>query len=97
VGLWLRGPYRWLLDEYVLGDRAMARALFEPTALRQLVAEHLAGENHSERLWSLINLEVWHRIFIDGEEAGHVIVDEARRHDSHGTPRPRPAARVQTA
>jgi asparagine synthase (glutamine-hydrolysing) len=97
VGRWLRGPYRWLLDEYVLGDRAMARALFEPTALRQLVAEHLAGENHSERLWSLINLEVWHRIFIDGEEAGHVIVDEARRHDSHGTSRPRPAARVQTA
>ena len=97
VGRWLRGPYRWLLDEYVLGDRAMARALFEPTALRQLVAEHLAGANHSERLWSLVNLEVWHRIFIDGEEAGHVMVDEARSHDSHGTSRPRHAARVQTA
>jgi asparagine synthase (glutamine-hydrolysing) len=97
VGRWLRGPYRWLLDEYVLGDRATARALFEPAALQRLVAEHLAGENHSERLWSLINLEVWHRIFIDGEDAGQVVVEETRGHDLRGMSRPRRAARVQTA
>jgi len=69
VGRWLRGPYRWLIDEYVLGERAAARDLFEPATVRRLVAAHLSGENHSERLWSLINLEVWQRIFIDGEEA----------------------------
>ncbi|HKW46897.1 MAG TPA: asparagine synthase (glutamine-hydrolyzing), partial [Gemmatimonadaceae bacterium] len=57
VGRWLRGPYRWLLDEYLLGERATARVLFEPSVVRRVVSEHLAGVNHSERLWALINLE----------------------------------------
>jgi len=74
VGRWLRGPYRWVLEEFVLGDRAAARDLFEPMVVRQLVAAHLAGENHSQRLWSLINLEVWQRIFLDGEEPEHVLM-----------------------
>src|SRR5438046_2224012 len=66
VGRWLRGPYRWLVDEFVLGERAAARDLFDPEVVRQIVARHQGGENHSERLWSLINLEVWQRIFLDG-------------------------------
>ena len=97
VGRWLRGPYRWMLDEYVLGDRSTARALFEPAALQQLVAEHLAGENHSERLWSLINLEVWHRIFIDGENAGDVMIDGTHHREPDMASRARHAGRVQTA
>ncbi|HEX4468305.1 MAG TPA: asparagine synthase (glutamine-hydrolyzing) [Gemmatimonadaceae bacterium] len=72
IGRWLCGPYRWLIDEYVLGERAIARDLFEPEAVRRLVAAHLSGENHSEHLWSLINLEMWQRIFLDGEDARHV-------------------------
>jgi hypothetical protein len=30
VGAWFRGPYRHLVEEYVLGSRALARGLFEP-------------------------------------------------------------------
>jgi asparagine synthase (glutamine-hydrolysing) len=68
VGAWLRGPYRPLLDEFVLGARARARGLFEPAAVKALVDSHTAGEpRHDERLWSLINLEIWQRIFLDGE------------------------------
>jgi asparagine synthase (glutamine-hydrolysing) len=68
VAPWLRGQWRYLLDEYVLGDRARSRGLFNEVELRRLVAEHDAGvRNHAERLWSLINLEVWQRVFLDGE------------------------------
>jgi asparagine synthase (glutamine-hydrolysing) len=68
VGAWLRGPYRFVLDELVLGPRALARGLFDGAALRRLVASHSSGEaNHAERLWSLINLELWHRLQLDGE------------------------------
>jgi asparagine synthase (glutamine-hydrolysing) len=68
VGTWLRGPYRFVLDELVLGERALARGLFDATALRGLVASHVSGEaNHAERLWSLINLELWQRMQLDGE------------------------------
>ena len=73
VGRWLRGPYRWLVDEFVLGERAAARDLFDPEVVRQIVARHQGGENHSERLWSLINLEVWQRIFLDGEDHQHIV------------------------
>jgi asparagine synthase (glutamine-hydrolysing) len=68
VGAWLRGPFRPLLDEFVLGPRAAARGLFEPAAVRAIVDSHTRGEQrHDERLWSLINLEIWQRIFLDGE------------------------------
>jgi asparagine synthase (glutamine-hydrolysing) len=68
VGRWLRGPFRPLLDEYVLGERALARGLFDADALRLLVSRHSSGaENHDERLWSLLNLEIWQRIYLDGE------------------------------
>jgi asparagine synthase (glutamine-hydrolysing) len=68
IGAWLRGPYRHVLDEFVLGHRALARGLFDEEALKRLVASHVSGEaNHSERLWSLINLEMWQRMQFDGE------------------------------
>jgi asparagine synthase (glutamine-hydrolysing) len=70
VGAWFRGAYRHILDEYVLGERAAARGLFEPAYVRSLVARHQAGENHTERLWSLVNVEIWLRQFMDGEALG---------------------------
>jgi asparagine synthase (glutamine-hydrolysing) len=69
VGRWFRGEFRHLVDEYVLSDRARARGLFDPSAVRALVEQHQRAEaNHTERLWSLVNLEMWQRIFFDGEE-----------------------------
>jgi asparagine synthase (glutamine-hydrolysing) len=69
VGAWFRGAHRPVLGEYVLGERALARGIFEPAALRSIVDRHVrGGENHAERLWALVTLEMWQRIFIDGEE-----------------------------
>jgi asparagine synthase (glutamine-hydrolysing) len=68
VGAWFRGPFRHLLDEYVLGERATERGLFDKSFVRELVRQHQAGANHSERLWSLVNMEIWQRRFIDCEE-----------------------------
>jgi hypothetical protein len=47
----------------------MGRGTFDPRALRERVARHQAGENHSERLWALVTLEMWQRQFVDGETA----------------------------
>lgn len=68
VGTWLRGQFRHLLDEYVLSARAMERGIYEPEFVQNLVARHQAGENHAERLWMLINFEIWQRRFLDGEQ-----------------------------
>ena len=67
VGEWLRGPWRHLLSEFVASPRARDRQLFQPHAVDQVIAEHIAGVNHSERLWALLNFEIWARIFLDGE------------------------------
>lgn len=71
LGKWFRGAYASVLDEYVLSSRAADRGIFQPDFVRSLVDQHQRGvANHSERLWSLVNLEMWFRRFIDGENAG---------------------------
>ncbi len=72
VGTWFRGPWQHLLQEFVVSQRALARGLFTPEVVRGLVAAHVAGENHSERLWALLTLEIWHRIFLDGEDPASI-------------------------
>ena len=68
VGSWFRNGFRWVIDEYILSDRALSRGLFEPDFVRNLVKRHqVGGENHSERLWALLTFEIWLRQFIDGE------------------------------
>jgi asparagine synthase (glutamine-hydrolysing) len=68
VGVWLRGAFRHLVDDYVLSPRTRARNIFNADYVQNLVARHMSGENHDERLWALINFEIWQRRFIDGEE-----------------------------
>ena len=67
VGNWFRGEFKHIVDEYVLGSRALDRGIFDAGFVRSLVARHNAGENHDERIWSLVNFEIWQRRFIDGE------------------------------
>jgi len=76
VGAWFRGPYRHVVQDCVLGERAAARGIFARDAVERIVREHDAGElDHSERLWSLVNLELWHRIFLDGEAPSDMALD----------------------
>ncbi|MGH8318294.1 MAG: asparagine synthase (glutamine-hydrolyzing) [Steroidobacteraceae bacterium] len=67
VGAWLRGRWRPLLDEYLLSPRLNERRIFDSQAIETLTREHLAGANHSERLWALLTFEIWARIYLDGE------------------------------
>ncbi len=67
IGQWFRGEFKHIIDEYVLGKRTLDRSIFNADYLRSLVVKHNAGENHDERLWSLVNFEIWQRRFIDGE------------------------------
>src|SRR5262249_536488 len=70
VGVWFRGPYRSVIDDYVLGARTIERGVFDPAYARNLVAEHQSGaRDHSQRLGSLVNFEMWARQLIDGDAA----------------------------
>jgi asparagine synthase (glutamine-hydrolysing) len=68
IGRWFRHAFRPLLDEFVLGERTASRCLFQPDFLRRLVQEHVGGSaDHTERLWALVNFEMWQRHVLDGE------------------------------
>lgn len=69
VGRWLRGPFWPLVEEFVLGPRSLERKLFTPSVLRRIAGEHRDGRReHGDRLWLLVNLEIWQRIFVDRDE-----------------------------
>jgi hypothetical protein len=67
VGSWLRGEFSHIIDEYLLSERTQARGIFNREFVSDLAARHRTGEDHTERLWGLINFEIWQRRFIDGE------------------------------
>ena len=67
LGDWLRGEFKSFVDEYVLSERAVSRGIFNADFVGELVAGHNAGEDQATRIFRLINLEIWHRQFIDGE------------------------------
>jgi asparagine synthase (glutamine-hydrolysing) len=65
---WLRGRYWPMVEEFVIGGRALERGHFNPSVVQRIAQEHHQGHaDHGERLWLLINLEMWQRIYVDGE------------------------------
>src|SRR5262247_2993148 len=85
VGAWFRGAYRSVIDDYALGARSLDRGVFDPAFVGALVAEHQSGaRDHSQRLWSLVNFEMWARQFIDGEIHGHRATEPQRKGEVMG-------------
>jgi asparagine synthase (glutamine-hydrolysing) len=63
---WLRHQLRDMAYDLLLDRRALQRGYFKPFAVRRYLDEHARGEGyHHARLWSLLMLELWHRMFID--------------------------------
>jgi len=69
VGNWFRNEFKHIVDEYVLSERSLSRGIFQNDFVREIVRKHDAGENHDERIWFLVNFEMWQRRFIDEEVA----------------------------
>jgi len=81
VSRWLREGFQSLVDDFVLSERALGRGYFQVDSLQRLARDHQQGRaDHGERLWLLINLEIWQRIFIDGEDASSIYPDHQRRY-----------------
>jgi len=65
ISAWLRGPLRRPVEAILGHPRVYARGYLNHDAVRACLARHMAGEEHGERLWSLLCLELWFRMFID--------------------------------
>ncbi len=72
IGSWFRGESASVVEDYLLSERTVDRGIFNPAFVRTLVQRHQAGENHAERLWALLNFEMWQRQFFDNDRGSAV-------------------------
>ncbi len=62
VNEWFRGAMRDYLLDHLQGGFSMTRTYCDARVLDKVLADHLNGrQNHEKLLWSLLNLEIWHR------------------------------------
>ena len=67
LGDLMRTESRELLVDHLRGVGCRTRAYCDGAVLDRLIDEHLAGKrNHEELLWTLLNLEIWHRTYLRG-------------------------------
>jgi asparagine synthase (glutamine-hydrolysing) len=66
LDVWLRNDLQGLVRDTLLDSTARQRGLLNPTMVQRLVDEHTSGRaDWSYRLWNLICLERWCRMFLD--------------------------------
>ena len=68
LGRWLRGGWGEAVREVLLDRRSRERGLTAPAEIESLLAAHRAGRTDAaDAVWSLLNLELWYRTFVDGD------------------------------
>jgi asparagine synthase (glutamine-hydrolysing) len=66
---WFRGELQPFLRDVLFDSRTLARGFFEPSVVQRLFDEHVQGKtDHAHRLWALLCLELWQRMFLDCAE-----------------------------
>jgi asparagine synthase (glutamine-hydrolysing) len=66
--LWARGRAKDFFHDVLLSQRTRERGLFDVAAIERLIKQESA---FSRVLWGLLQIELWHRQFIDGGAPTH--------------------------
>jgi asparagine synthase (glutamine-hydrolysing) len=68
LGIWMRSELRYFLERLFSQSRMVEQGIFDGNYVRKLLREHVDGKaDHNYRLWLLLNLEIWHRLYIESE------------------------------
>ena len=63
---WLRGPLQPLVNDLLSEPTVRKRGLFRPEEVRRIINANLSGrEDYNLQVFQLLNLELWHRQFLD--------------------------------
>jgi asparagine synthase (glutamine-hydrolysing) len=75
---WLAGTRLDSIEKLLLENRSLNRGFFRRQAIERLFSEHRANyRDHYNRIWRLLNLELWHRVCLEGESEGFATQDKA--------------------
>jgi asparagine synthase (glutamine-hydrolysing) len=67
LAYWFKNELRGLMSSLIRESRLAEEGYFRREGMQALLDEHASGKvDHNYRLWLLLNLELWHRLFIDG-------------------------------
>jgi len=67
VNEWFRGPMRNYLYDHLTGKDSLTVQYYRRDVLERVLSEHVNGrQNHEKLLWTLLNLEIWHRQYLGG-------------------------------
>jgi len=69
IGRWLRHELKDLAHDILLDPKSVQRGYFDMGFVKKMLDEHVSGKvDHGYRIWALLNLELWHRMFIDSAD-----------------------------
>jgi asparagine synthase (glutamine-hydrolysing) len=70
---WLAGPRLETIRAMLLEPRSLNRGYFRREAIEKLFDEHRAKHRDNyDRIWRLLNLELWHRVCLEGESHAEI-------------------------
>jgi asparagine synthase (glutamine-hydrolysing) len=76
---WLAGPRLETIREMLLEPRSLQRGYFRREAIERLFNEHRAKHRDNyDRIWRLLNLELWHRVCLEGESHVEAVTAEMK-------------------
>jgi asparagine synthase (glutamine-hydrolysing) len=66
---WFAGDYHQMARKIVLDKKSFCGNAFDRAYIDKLFALHRERKcNYSDQIWTLLNIELWHKIFIEREE-----------------------------
>ncbi len=68
LGIWFRTDLKNFLLNLFEQSRFVELGIFEKSYIDQILEEHISGKvDHNYRIWVLLNLEYWYRMYFEGE------------------------------
>ena len=68
LGIWFRTDLKNFLLNLFDQSRFVELGIFEKKYIDQILSEHMSGKvDHNYRIWVLLNLEYWYRMYFEGE------------------------------
>ena len=65
---WFRSELKDLVNQVLLDRETLKRNYFDEYYIKKIVDSHQRGTNDfSYHIWALLNLELWHRMFLDND------------------------------
>lgn len=68
IGQWFKTDLRFFMEAFLSKEQIVKSRLLNPDGVKTIITEHLSGKkDYSLQLWSIIALEAWYRIYIEGQ------------------------------